>query len=56
MNNVIFIFRTSKHNTECFLLVFAQEKSIMIASLEDNVYLCHHQIFFTGIDQFGGPS
>ena len=56
MNNVSFIFRTSKHNTGCFLFVFAQEKSIMITSLEDNVCLCNHQIFFTGIDQFGRPS
>ena len=35
-----------------FSLVFAQEKSIMIPSLKDNVCLCNLQIFFTGIDQF----
>ena len=56
MNNVFFIFLTSKHNTECFSLVFAQEKSELIASLEENICLCNHQIFFTGIDQFSGPS
>ena len=39
-----------------FSLVFAQEKIIMITSLEDNVCLCNNQIFFTGIDQFDGPS
>ena len=39
-----------------FSLVFAQEKSQLIASLEENICLCNHQIFFTGIDQFSGPS
>ena len=56
MNNVFFIFRTSKHNTECFFIGFRARKSIMITSVEDNVYLCNHQIFFTGINQLGGPT
>ena len=54
MNNVFFIF--VQVNIILNVFSFAQEKSIMITSLEDNVCLCNHQIFFTGIDQFGGPS
>ena len=36
-NNVSFIFRASKHITECFFISFRARKSIMFISLEDNV-------------------
>ena len=55
-NNVAFIFRTSKHNTECFFISFRARKSIMFTSLEDNVCLCDHRIFFTEVDPLAGPS
>ena len=45
MNNVSFIFSTSKHNTECFSISFRARKNIMITFLEDKVCLCDHQIF-----------
>ena len=56
MNNVSFIFRTSKHNTECFFISFRARKSIMFTSLEDNVCLCDHRIFFIEVDPLAGPS
>ena len=56
MNNVFFIIRTSKHNTECFFISFRARKSIMFTSLEDNVCLCDHRIYFTEVDPLAGPS
>ena len=56
MNNVSFIFRTSKHNTECFFISFHARKNIMFTSLEDNVWLSDHRIFFTEVDPLAGPS
>ena len=56
MNNVFFIIRTSKHNTECFFISFRARKSIMFTSLEDNVCLCDHRIFFIEVDPLAGPS
>ena len=56
MNNVSFIFRTSKHNTERFFISFRARKSIMSTSLEDNVCLYDHRIFFTEVDSLTGPS
>ena len=55
-NNVAYIFRTSKHNTERFFISFRARKSIMFTSLEDNVCLCDHRIFFTEVDPLAGPS
>ena len=56
MNNVFFIFRTSKHNTERFSISFrARKNHYGHLSRGQCFFLCNYRIFFTGVDPFAGP-
>ena len=56
MNNVFFIFRTSKHNTECFFISFRERKKYYDHFSRRQCLFVQSSNIFTGIDQIGGPS